>query len=67
MSDQIKQAVIIFLFVLSIIFAFWLISFDETIRAFIGIAIINGWFFSILILHVTGKIRFADDDENNEE
>lgn len=55
------------LFVVSIIFAFWLISYDEMIRAFIGILIINGWFFAILILHLQGKILFLDDIESDEE
>ncbi len=51
------------LFVVSIIFAFWLISYDEMIKAFIGILIINGWFFTILILHLQGRILFLDDIE----
>lgn len=51
------------LFAVSIIFAFWLISYDEMIKAFIGILIINGWFFTILMLHLQGKILFLDDIE----
>ncbi len=59
------------LFIVSIGFAFYLISFNEMIKAFIGIVIINGWFFAILMLHINGKIRFLDDedpdgDENTE-
>ncbi len=54
---------LVLLFIVSIIFAFYLISFDEMIKAFIGIAIINGWFFTILILHLQGKILFLDDIE----
>lgn len=67
MANQGKQILMILLFVLSIIFAFWLISFDEIIKAFIGIAIINGWFFTILAMHVTGKIRFAGDEESKKD
>ena len=55
------------LFVVSIIFAFWLISYDEMIKAFIGILIINGWFFTILILHLQGKILFLDDIEKEKQ
>ena len=55
------------LFIVSIIFAFWLISYDEMIKAFIGILIINGWFFTILILHLQGKILFLDDIEKMEK
>lgn len=51
------------LFIVSMIFALWLIHFDEFVRAVIGILIINGWFFGILILHLTGKIAFADSDD----
>lgn len=51
------------LFVVSIIFAFWLISYDEMIKAFIGILIINGWFFTILLLNIQGKLLFLDDIE----
>ncbi len=53
----------VMLFITCMIFAFWLISFDEMIKAFIGIAIINGWFFTILYLHLQGKILFLDDLE----
>ena len=55
------------LFAVSIIFAFWLISYDEMIKAFIGILIINSWFFTILILHLQGKILFLDDIEKMRE
>lgn len=55
------------LFAVSIVFAFWLISFDEMIKAFIGILIINGWFFTILLLHLQGKILFLDDIEKIKE
>jgi hypothetical protein len=55
------------LFVVSIIFAFWLISYDEMIKAFIGILIINGWFFTILMFHLQGKILFLDDIEKMED
>jgi len=63
MKNQYKEIIIMSLFAASMIFAFWLINFDEMIKAFIGIAIINGWFFAILILNITGKIRFADEEE----
>ncbi len=54
------------LFIVSMIFAFWLINFDEFVKAVIGILIINGWFFGILILHLAGKIEFADTDKSKE-
>jgi len=66
MKKQYKEIIIMMLFAASMVFAFWLINFDEMIKAFIGIAIINGWFFTILILNITGKIRFADDEEPEE-
>ncbi len=58
------EILIMLLFIVSIIFAFWLIHFDEFVRAVIGILIINGWFFGILILHLNGNIVFADSDDS---
>ncbi len=63
MKNQYKEIIIMAMFVVSMVFAFWLINFDEMIKAFIGIAIINGWFFAILILNIIGKIRFAGEEE----
>jgi hypothetical protein len=67
MKQQYKEAIIFSLFVASMIFAFWLINFDEMLKAFIGIGIINAWFFAILILNITGKIQFADEKSAEEQ
>jgi len=58
-----REILMMLLFIVSMIFAFWLINFDEFVKAVIGILIINGWFFGILILHLTGRIAFADSDQ----
>lgn len=59
------EILLMILFAASIAFAFYLINFDEMIKAFIGIIIINGWFFTILYFHITGRIKFADDLEDD--
>lgn len=67
MTNQTKVTIGTIAFILSMIFAFWLINFDEMIKAFIGITIINGWFFAILMLNLTGKIKFADEMEEENQ
>lgn len=56
----------ILLFIVSMIFAFWLISFDEFYKAMAGIIIINGWFLAIVLLNLSGKIKFLDEVEEEE-
>ncbi len=67
MSNRMMEILLWLSFVISMVVAFWLIHFNEMIKAFIGIAIINIWFFGVLILHFAGKIRFADQDEEEED
>ena len=64
MSNRIKEIMLLLSFVVSMAVAFWLIHFNEMIKAFIGIAIINIWFFGVLILHFAGYIQFADQEED---
>ncbi len=56
------QVIVIAFFILSMVIAFWLINYDEMIRAFIAIFIIVGWFYAILVLEIKGVIRFSDSE-----
>ena len=67
MSNKMMEILLLLSFVVSMVVAFWLINFNEMVKAFIGIAIINIWFFGVLILHFAGYIRFADQVDQEED
>lgn len=56
------EILMVVFFIISMIFAFWLINHDEMVKAFIAIGIIVGWFYAILMLEISGKIRFTDSE-----
>ncbi|MBW1815116.1 MAG: hypothetical protein JRJ39_16100 [Deltaproteobacteria bacterium] len=67
MSNRLMEILLLLSFVVSMVVAFWLINFNEMVKAFIGIAIINIWFFGVLILHFAGYIQFADQVDQEED
>jgi len=67
MSNRMMEFLLLISFVVFMVVAFWLINFNEMIKAFIGIAIINIWFFGVLMLHFAGYIKFADQEDDQED
>lgn len=67
MSNRMLEILLLLSFIVFMAVAFWLINFNEMIKAFIGIAIINIWFFGVLILHLEGYIQFAGQDKEKED
>ena len=67
MSNRILEILLLLSFVVFMAVGCWLINFNEMIKAFIGIAIINIWFFGVLMLHFAGYIQFADQKEDQED
>jgi hypothetical protein len=67
MSNRVWEILLYVSFVVFMAVAFWLIHYNEMIKAFIGIALINIWFFGVLILHFAGYIQFADQKENQDD
>jgi hypothetical protein len=67
MSNRMLEILLLLSFIVSMAVAFWLINFNEMVKAFIGIAIINIWFFGVLILHFEGYIQFADQDQEEDQ
>ena len=64
MSNRIWEILLLLSFFIFMGVAFWLINYNEMIKAFIGIALINIWFFGVLILHFAGYVQFADQEED---
>jgi hypothetical protein len=64
---KIIEILMIIFFILSMVFAFWLINHDEKVKAFIAIGIIVGWFYAILMMEIYGVIQFRDSENSLRE